>query len=66
MLIPLLAVSVVAVTIFAFSRALLAGNNVLAVTIASVFSVAVLAGAAVLAAHPPRHQTDAGSGEEQA
>lgn len=66
MLIPLLAVSVVAVTIFAFSRALLAGNNVLAVTIASVFSVAVLAGAAVLAAHPPRHQADAGSGEEQA
>lgn len=54
MLIPLLAVSFIAVTIFVFSRALLAGNNALAVTIASVFSVGVLGIAALLAAHPPR------------
>lgn len=52
MLIPLGALIVIAAVVFGFSRALLAGNNALAVTLASALSVAILGGGALMAYSP--------------
>lgn len=57
-LFPAGALIIVAAIAFGFSRLFLAGTNALAVTVASVFSVAVLGGGALLAGRPPKSGSD--------
>ena len=58
MVIPLLALLVIAALVFGLSRALLAGNNVLAVSLATVISIGVLGFAALLAYTSDSDETD--------
>lgn len=58
MVIPLAALIVIAGVVFGISRALLAGNNALAVTLISTLAVTILAGGALLAYSPRRGEPE--------